>query len=113
LIFLLYECNLQAVASFVQPPPRRSERRIAKMAIVVFAEKESEGEGCDAFTVDVSAQGARIQASISLTPGQVVRVVPVNGSDPVAARVVWVGKPTSELEGQAGLEFLDPFIVPT
>jgi hypothetical protein len=83
------------------------------MAILVFVEREREWEGCDAFTLDVSAQGARIEAGISLTPGQVVEVVPVNGSDSVAGRVVWVGKPASELEGQAGLEFLDPFNVPT
>jgi hypothetical protein len=83
------------------------------MAIVVFAEKESEWEGWDSFTLDVSAQGARIQTGISLTPGQVVEVLPVNGADPVAGRVVWVGKPASELEGQAGLEFLDPFNIPT
>jgi len=96
-----------------QPMRRRSERRIAKIAIVVFVDKEHEPEGSEAVTVDVSALGARIQSSLSLTPGQMVEVVPVNGSDPVAARVVWVGKPTSELEGQAGLEFLDPFNVST
>jgi hypothetical protein len=83
------------------------------MAIVVFAEREKEWEGCDAFTVDVSAQGARIKANISLTPGQVVEVIPADGSDPVTGRVVWVGKPASELEGQAGLEFSDPFNIPT
>jgi hypothetical protein len=83
------------------------------MAILVFVEREKEWEGYDAFTLDVSAQGARIEAGVSLTPGQAVEVVPINGSDPVAGRVVWVGKPASELEGQAGLEFLDPFNVPT
>jgi hypothetical protein len=83
------------------------------MALVVFVEKGTEWEGCDAFTLDVSTQGARIQAGVTLTPGQVVEVVPVNGSDPVTGRVVWVGEPASELEGQAGLEFLDPFDVST
>lgn len=91
------------------PVHRRSERRIAKIAIVVFVEKENERDGSDAFTVDVSELGARIQSSISLTPGQMVEVVPVNGSDPVPARVVWVGATASEQEGQAGLEFLNPF----
>jgi hypothetical protein len=113
LIFIFYECNLHSVAIFAQPLPRRSDRKIAKIAIVVFVERETEWEGHDAFTLDVSAQGAKIQADISLTPGQVVEVVPVNGSDPVTGRVVWVGKPASELEGQAGLEFLDPFDIST
>ena len=83
------------------------------MAIVVFVEKGKESEGCDAFTLDVSTLGARIEAGIRLTPGQVVEVVPVNGSDPVTGRVVWVGEPASELQGQAGLEFFDPFDVTT
>jgi len=83
------------------------------MAIVVFAERESEWEGCNAYTLDVTTQGARIEASISLAPGQVVEVIPINGSEPVTGRVVWVGKPASEVEGQAGLEFLDPFDVTT
>jgi hypothetical protein len=95
------------MATFSQPV-RRSERKRARIAIVVYTENESEGEGCDAFTVDVSELGARIQSGVSLTPGQVVEVAPVNGSQPVTARVVWVGKPASELEGQAGLEFLNP-----
>jgi hypothetical protein len=109
LIFIFGKRNLQAVATSPHPVQRRSERRIAKIAIVVFVEKESEREGCDAFTVDVSELGARIQAGVSLIPGQMVEVVPVNGSDPVPARVVWVGAPASEQEGQAGLEFLNPF----
>jgi hypothetical protein len=43
----------------------------------------------------------------------VVEVVPGDGSDPVTGRVVWVGKPASGVEGQAGLEFLAPFHVST
>ena len=101
------------MATSPQPTHRRSERRTAKIAIVVFVDKEHEQGGTDAYTVDVSTLGARIQSDLALTPGQMVEVVPVNGSDPVAARVVWVGKPASELEGQAGLEFLDPFNIST
>jgi hypothetical protein len=83
------------------------------MALIMFAETESKWEECDAVTLDVSAYGARIEVGISLTPGQVVEVVPRDGSEPLAGRVVWVGKPASELEGQAGLEFFDPFHVST
>ena len=91
------------------PVPRRCDRKIAKMAVIMFVETEREKEQCEALTLDVSALGARIQAGVSLTPGQVVEVVPGDGADPVAGRVVWVGKPASEVEGQAGLEFLAPF----
>ena len=96
-----------------QETRRRTERKVAKIAIVVFVDKETDREGSDAVTVDVSVRGARIQSDLTLTPGQMVEVVPVNGSDPVAARVVWVGKPASELQGQAGLEFLEPFNIST
>ena len=97
------------MATSPQVTRRRSERKIAKIAIVVFVDHEHEPGGSDAYTVDVSTLGARIQSELSLTPGQMVEVVPVNGAEYVAARVVWVGKPASELQGQAGLEFLDPF----
>jgi hypothetical protein len=83
------------------------------MTIVVFVEREREWEECDALTLDVSAQGATIQRGTSLTAGQVVEVVPGEGADPVAGRAVSVGKPASEVEGQAGLEFLDPFNIST
>jgi len=91
--------------------PRRCDRKITKMAIIMFVETEQKWQECDAVTVDVSALGARIETGISLTPGQVVEVVPGDGADPVAGRVVWVGKPASEVEGQAGLEFFSPFHV--
>lgn len=101
------------MATSPQTTHRRSERKIAKIAIVVFVDHEREQGGSDAYTVDVLTLGARIRSELSLTPGQMVEVVPVNGSDPVVARVVWVGNPASELQGQAGLEFLDPFNITT
>jgi len=98
---------------FPHAHPRRSDRKIAKMAVILFVEREKEWEECEALTLDVSAQGARIEAGVSLTPGQVVQVDPGNGAEPVTGRVVWVGKPASEMEGQAGLEFFEQFKVPT
>lgn len=97
------------MSSFLQLIPRRFERKIVKMALIMFVEREGEVAKCDSLTLDLSAHGARIRADTSLTPGQMVEVVSVEGSDPVRARVVWVGRPASEMEGQAGLEFLDPF----
>ena len=79
----------------------------------MFVDHEREQGGSDACTVDVSTLGARIRSELALTPGQMVEVVPVNGAESVAARVVWVGNPASELQGQAGLEFLDPFNIAT
>ena len=83
------------------------------MALIMFIEREGEVEKHDSFTLDLSVHGARVQAGTALTPGQVVEVVSADANDPVRARVVWVGKPASEMEGQAGLEFLDPFDIST
>jgi hypothetical protein len=83
------------------------------MALILFAETEGELAPHDALALDISAHGLRIQAGAPLTPGQVVEVFPVEGNEPFRARVVWVGKPASEVESQAGLEFLDPFDVST
>ena len=89
--------------------PRQSDRKIVKMAVILFVESDGELEKHEALTLDLSTHGARIQSNILLRPGQVVEVVPGEGAIPVPGRVVWVGKPASDLEGQAGLEFLDLF----
>ena len=70
------------MATFSQLVPRRFERRIAKLAIIMFVETEGEWDGCEAHTLDISAQGARVQAGIEPTQGQLVKVVPREGSDP-------------------------------
>jgi hypothetical protein len=82
------------------------------MAVIMFVETEGSPTRHEAFTLDVSPFGARVQTGISLTPGQVVEVVSSDGAVPVEGRVVWVGKPASDVEGQAGLEFLDPLNIP-
>jgi hypothetical protein len=102
------------MSSFVQLIPRRFNRKVVKMALLMFVEREGEREKYDSLTLDISINGARVRADASLAPGQVVEVVSVEGNEPVVrARVVWVGKPASEVEGQAGLEFLDPFDIAT
>ena len=99
---------MSTMSTMTQLRPRRSYRRAARMAVIMVFETEGEQERYDTCTLDVSRHGARVQAGISLTPGQLVEIFPGEGNDPIAGRVVWVGKPASETEGQAGLEFLDP-----
>jgi hypothetical protein len=83
------------------------------MAVILYVEAEGETLRQDALAIDLSPMGARLQAGAQLSPGQVVEVVPGEGSDPVSGRVVWVGKPASDMEGQAGLEFLGSYSPPT
>jgi hypothetical protein len=61
------------------------------------------------FTVDVSPYGCRVEMGAPVSEGQLVRLLPWESPDgAVVGRVVWVGKPESNLAGEAGIEFLQP-----
>ena len=87
---------------------RRSERKRVRMAIILFVESEDGSAGHEAFTIDLSEMGARVESGVTLSPGQVIAVTPGEGAEPVPGRVVWVGQPASDMAGQAGLEYLTP-----
>jgi len=92
------------------PKARRSERHPIQMAVTLLTEPNEAENRNEAFTVDLSRHGCRIEASASLIPGQLVHLLP--SESPGAAilgRVVWVGKPASDLAGESGIEFLQPF----
>ena len=56
--------------------------------------------------IDVSHHGARIdQASLSLQPGDPVHLI--SGGLDVRFRVIWVGEPGTQQEGQVGLQKID------
>ncbi len=57
--------------------------------------------------MDFSMKGIRVRAGVALKRGQSVEIEAAEGRRScVPARVVWVGKPGSVEEGQAGLELL-------
>ena len=92
---------------------RRSERQPIRMALVLVTNTNEAEEREEAFAVDLSQHGCRIQGTASLAPGQLVHLIP---SEPATAmmsgRVVWVGQPASELAGEAGIELLQPLSSP-
>ncbi len=90
---------------------RRSPRKPAQITITLVLEGE-EAEQV-ASTVDVSEHGVRLQAQTALSPGQPVGLVLGDGPGYVlGARVIWVGKLDSDLEGQSGVEFAEPHTLP-
>jgi hypothetical protein len=93
------------------PVQRRSPRERVQIAVTLVIEGEVEEH--PATTVDLSAQGVRLQSDASIFPGQPVGLL--LGTDPgyvLQARVVWIGKVGSVVEGQAGIEFLNPLARP-
>lgn len=86
---------------------RRSERHPIRMAVVLLTDSETRETGTKAFTVDLSQHGCRVEGNASLTQGQIVQMIPSDSVDTaIMGRVVWVGKPASDLAGEAGIEFL-------
>ena len=83
------------------------------MALVLVTSLNDEEKRDEAFAVDLSQHGCRIQGSASLAPGQLVHLIPSESTDvEMAGRVVWVGEPASELAGEAGIELLQPISSP-
>jgi hypothetical protein len=90
--------------------PRRSDRIRARMAIVLLMDAEEGEVRSDAETVDFSEHGCRVEASAGLSQGQLIQITPSDSPElSIPARVVWVGAPASDMSGEAGLEFLQPF----
>jgi len=62
-----------------------------------------------AFGIDLSELGIRIHSGVDLVPGQLVMVIPNEGSThAVPSRVVWVADAGSQRPGEAGIAFLEP-----
>ncbi len=91
------------------PKSRKSERYPIQMAVMLMTDPKKTENRTEAFTVDLSRHGCRIEGPASLIPGQLVHLFP---SEPpgaaISGRVVWVGRPASDLAGESGIEFLKP-----
>ncbi len=104
-------CNLLRMGESTYSASRRSPRKPAQITVTLVLEGE-EAEQI-ASTVDVSDHGLRLQTQSALSPGQPVGLVLGDGPGyMLSARVVWVGKLDSGLDGQSGLEFSEPHTLP-
>lgn len=92
-----------------RPLPRQAERIPAKLPIQLILESLFSKRVHRAQTVDISRSGARVRASVPMSPGQSVRLVPNEGvRRSIEGRIVWVNKIVSAPEGEAGIEFMQP-----
>ena len=92
---------------------RRSGRIHVRMPVTLCGDFESRSNEHTVSTVDFSNNGVRVCAKASLVPGQTV-AISTNSEHRVtlAGHVVWIGPVGTRLEGQAGIEFLKPVILP-
>lgn len=84
---------------------RRSKRVVAKAGASVVVGLASHPQRIPCLILDCSRGGFRVRLGGRLRPGQSLEVIPHD--DPLHAilcTVVWVGKPGSKQEGQAGLQ---------
>jgi hypothetical protein len=89
------------------PHPRRLRRIPAQLPIKLVLGSLFTKSACDALTLDISQAGARVRATIPLSPGQAVQVVPSEGiRRPIPGRIVWVSRLFAGPQGEAGIEFL-------
>jgi D-lyxose ketol-isomerase len=88
---------------------RRSERKPVARTFVLYVDSDRDQIANSAFAVDLSALGVRIRSTIKLLPGQLVTIVPREGSEQaIRSRVIWVGEAGSNRVGEAGIAFLQP-----
>ena len=88
-------------------PVRLSQRVSATIPLSLLLVAVDSRTGHDAYTVDISAKGARVRTTFRLMVGQLIGIVPSGDfGQAIRSRVVWVDR-SSDVGSLAGLEFLD------
>ena len=96
-----------------QPAGRRSERIHVRMAVALCIDSNGQKNEQAVSTVDLSNNGVRVYAKTRPRPGQPVAITTNSGhASSLRGRVVWIGPSGTSLEGQVGIEFLDPVSLP-
>jgi PilZ domain len=91
---------------------RHNERTVVNRPVALVVDSSHDQIAYNAFAIDLSDVGARVRAAIDLTPGQMVTIIPKEGStQSVKSRVIWVGEKGSTRAGEAGIAFLQPLMV--
>ena len=107
--YLFFCDRLNGVDNNSYTAQRRSERQPIRLALVLLMTSDQGEIRSEGVTVDVSQHGCRVEGVASIYEGQLVRLLPWESPEgAMAGRVVWVGKPESNLAGEAGIEFLQP-----
>lgn len=86
---------------------RRAPRHKVANSLTFIVDSDRDQIANRAFAVDLSDLGARIRAGVRLEPGQLITVVPSEGSaEGIPSRVIWVSP--GGTTGEAGIAFLEP-----
>jgi PilZ domain len=83
---------------------RRSARVISKSSARLVMNVGGVLKMSPCLIVDSSQEGFRLRASFNLRSGQLVELIVNDPVDSVRCEVIWVGKPGSKQEVEAGLQ---------
>ena len=87
---------------------RQSQRIPATISVRLLLQSEGLKVEHEAFTIDLSPEGAKVRTPLALLPGETVEIVA--GGDcqrAIAASVVWAKRSGADGWSLAGLEFLE------
>jgi PilZ domain-containing protein len=100
------------VPPYSTPEGRHSKRNAAKERASLIVNLENRREKISCLIIDISQEGFRLRGiSRQLKRGQAVELNPSEGPLYVRCRVMWVGRPGSKQDGEAGLQLLlNPFL---
>jgi hypothetical protein len=84
---------------------RRSKRVVQTLRASLVVDLVSHPKRLPCLIVDSSPEGFRVRTSSPLRRGQAVEIIPNDDPlHPVQCSVIWVGKPGSKQQGEAGLQ---------
>jgi hypothetical protein len=87
------------------PQGRRSARVMSKRRASLVINLDGKAKRLPCLVVDSSKEGYRLRGSFNLRRDQIVELIlDEEVPNPERCRVVWVGRPGSKQEGEAGLE---------
>jgi len=100
-----YWSKVEAMPSSPVPEGRRPKRTAARARASLIINVNQSQKRFPCLVIDHSKEGFRLRGGFQLRRGQVVEVI--LDEDPLSAvrcSVIWVGKPGSGHEGEAGLQ---------
>jgi hypothetical protein len=87
------------------PSGRSSQRSSSKTRASLITGLKTNPKRCPCLVLDSSKDGFRLRGSFHLHRGQVVEIIlDDDPGSPVRCSVIWVGRPGSKHEGEAGLQ---------
>lgn len=98
--------------AYSAPEGRHSKRNAARKRVTLIVDLEGRREKIPCLITDISEEGIRLRGNLGqLKSGRVVEIESNEGPPYIVrCRVIWLGKPGSKQEGEAGLQLLNPLL---